>query len=433
MKYDNAISPNSILLIYNNRVYNLAPTLIEYVREFVNNSIYKIWPVNTEYGFPKGLNKIHFPVLILHYSLFAHRFYTLNTQFLNYIKRLNSYNIAIFQDEHCFCKQRFDFIKKYNINCIYTLLEPHYANLVYSNIGNIDIKTILPGYVSENLVLLANKYSKPDNQRTIDIGYRGRELPFYWGKGGQEKSQIAVKFLERTKELGLIFDIETREDKRIYGLDWYKFLGNCKGCLGVEAGVSIFDLDDTVFRESEVYLAKNPMATFDDIYKDLLYKWEDNIYYRTISPRHFEAAAFRVCQILYEGKYSGIMKPMVHYIPLKKDFSNLNEVIALFKNENVRKDLTENAYRDLIASGRYSYKAFVKDFDEDLVLKGFIPVNLNTYEVKKIQQHLSEGEKVRWIKKRMLSFLFNQFPGKRFIFKFIKPWWEKYMKFKKRA
>ena len=56
-------------------------------------------------------------------------------------------------------------------------------------------------------------------------------------------------------------------------------------------------------------------------------RWEDNVYYRTISPRHFEAAAFRICQVLFEGRYSGVLEPMVHYIPLKKDFSNIDEVI----------------------------------------------------------------------------------------------------------
>jgi len=32
------------------------------------------------------------------------------------------------------------------------------------------------------------------------------------------------------------------------------------------------------------------------------------------------------------GDWRGIVQPMVHYIPLKKDFSNFNEVIALFRN-----------------------------------------------------------------------------------------------------
>src|SRR4029077_6259139 len=85
---------------------------------------------------------------------------------------------------------------------------------------------------------------------------------------------------------------------------------------------------------------------------------------------HFEAAAFRVCQILFEGKYSGILQPMVHYIPLKKDFSNFVDVIRLFSDASVRRELTDNAYRDLIASGKYSYQKFIQEFDDQLIGAG---------------------------------------------------------------
>jgi hypothetical protein len=81
----------------------------------------------------------------------------------------------------------------------------------------------------------------------------------------------------------------------------------------------------------------------------------------------------RVCQILYEGKYSGALEADVHYIPLEKDFSNFEEVVAKLRDPDVRRIVTDNAYRDLIASGRYSYDGFVKSFDEELVAAGLRP------------------------------------------------------------
>ena len=48
---------------------------------------------------------------------------------------------------------------------------------------------------------------------------------------------------------------------------------------------------------------------------------------------------------------------MVHYIPLRKDFSNLDEVLDRLSDVDVRDELTENAHRDLIASGEWSYAA----------------------------------------------------------------------------
>jgi hypothetical protein len=67
------------------------------------------------------------------------------------------------------------------------------------------------------------------------------------------------------------------------------------------------------------------------------------------------------------------MEPMVHYIPLRKDFSNFEEVVRLFRNGDVRRALTENAHRDLIASGRYSYEVLIMSFDEDMLAAGVEP------------------------------------------------------------
>ena len=79
------------------------------------------------------------------------------------------------------------------------------------------------------------------------------------------------------------------------------------------------------------------------------------------------------CQILYEGKYSGILKPMIHYIPLKKDFSNIEEVFDKLEDLDYLRELTERAYKDIIETGRHSYKQFVAGVDNDIaerILRG---------------------------------------------------------------
>ena len=60
------------------------------------------------------------------------------------------------------------------------------------------------------------------------------------------------------------------------------------------------------------------------------------------------------------------MEPMVHYIPLRKDFSNFDEVVRLIRDDDVCRELAENAYRDLIASGEWSYAKFVAGVDATL-------------------------------------------------------------------
>ncbi|HEU4684002.1 MAG TPA: hypothetical protein VFS39_05830 [Nitrospira sp.] len=369
MNNEHAIAAPGILLLYHRpALLNDASTVVDNIEAFAKYSAYKVWSLNTEYGFPRKLSEIKFPVIVLHYSLFGGQHYYMNNDFLDYLhKSKAAYKIAFFQDEYRYCQKRFGFINHYGIDCVYTLLEPEYFDAVYKKYTSAyRVITHIPGYVSEGLIEAARKFGIPDSERTVDIGYRGRPLDFYMGKGAQEKTGVAAGFLQRAAGTNLKLDIEQAEDKRIYGDAWYRFTAHCRGFLGVEAGVSIFDLQDTVRIHCEKRLKENSGITFEALHDEFLYKWEDRIPYRTISPRHFEAAAFRVCQILFQGKYSGILKPMVHYIPLKKDFSNFNEVMQLFLDQTVRHELTENAYRDLIASGKYSYSKFVKQFDTEL-------------------------------------------------------------------
>lgn len=204
------------------------------------------------------------------------------------------------------------------------------------------------------------------------------------GKGAREKTVIGKRFQVRAADLGLFLDIDAREEKRIYGDDWLKFLGNCRAVLGVEAGVSIFDLDNEMMPQYEKIVAERPDITFEEISELLLDRYEEKgVYYRTVSPRVFEAASVRTCQILFEGRYSGIILPNVHYIPLKKDLSNFDEVIRQFRDPGVRQLLTDNAYRDLIESGAYSYQAFIKEFDQDLLEFGVLPED-NLPETKNV-------------------------------------------------
>ncbi len=352
-----------------------AATVHEHIEAFNRHSRFRVWSVNTAYGYPPGLDRLRFSIIILHYSLFGGWFYYLNKRFYEYIDAsAASYKIAFFQDEYRYCQKRFGFLDRYKVNCVYTLLQPKYFDDTYRKNTRVPkLISHLPGYVSEPLSEAASRFAKSDQDRAIDIGYRGRKLEYYMGKGAQEKYDIAIGFQRRLAGSKLTLDIECDEGKRLYGDDWYRFMGNCRGILGVEAGVSIFDVKDIVRVQCDELLTANPGMSFQEISERVLYQWEERIPYRTISPRHFEAAAFHACQILFEGNYSGILRPMVHYIPVKKDFSNFDEVIRLFDTRGLRQDLTAQAHRDLIASGRYSYGQFIAGFDAELEKEGLRP------------------------------------------------------------
>jgi hypothetical protein len=289
----------------------------------------------------------------------------------------SSYKVAFFQDEYWLWPERAEVLNRLNVDCVYTCVEPAYYESTYWKVTKVPrLETYLPGYVSEEMVRQAKALSKPDSDRRIDVGYRGRLSPefIYWGKGALEKYEIAVKFRELVANEGLALDIETAEEERIYGDKWLAFLGNCRAVLGVEGGVSIFDIDNEIIPSYKQFRSDHPEMSLEEVYDQVLAPHDSRgVYYRSMSPRAFEAAAARTCQIHFEGRYSGILKPMVHYIPLRKDFSNFDEVIRLYRDEGVRRELTENCYRDLIASGAYSYERFMETFDAGLMAVGLKP------------------------------------------------------------
>ena len=314
------------------------------------------------------MSRVRFDAIVLHYTLFGegqdrYPFSPLFERFLD--ESPNSYKVAFLQDEHHWCRKRFGFLENHGIDCVFTLLKPEHGELVYREHAKVDtVVSHIPGYVGPELVDASGRFSKPMPQRSIDIGYRGRPTPSYMGRGAYEKYEIGLRFGEAASKEGLKLDVSVAEQDRIYGDDWFRFLGDSRGTLGVESGASFLDLEDEVREEYERLARSGREPGIGELERGALGLWDGNIPYRTISPRQFEAAAFGVCQILFEGRYSGLLDPMKHYIPLRKDLSNVGDAIALFRDDIFRSELVENARRDLIDSGRNTYQRFiVEQFD----------------------------------------------------------------------
>jgi hypothetical protein len=342
-----------------------ASTVREHLHSFSHHSRHRVWEVNVDIGFPRGLAELEFRAIILHYSVFGMGLYHLDDQWLEYLDGSAAYKLALFQDECTRCQRRFRFLNHHHIDCVYTCLEPSEFDKVYRRYTDVpELVSNIPGYVSDKIVDAGRRFTLPRERRTIDVGYRGRPLLAYLGRGAMEKHEIGVRFGDLAAGSGLRLDLAAGEGDRLYGDDWYRFMANCRCMLGVESGVSCFDLEDEVLHEFTQRQCTGLPVGIDDL--TTLRRWEDVVYYRTVSPRHFEAAALRVTQVLFEGRYSGVMEPMVHYIPLRKDFSNYDEVLARIRDDDLCRELADNAYRDLIASGEWSYAKFVEGVDGTL-------------------------------------------------------------------
>ncbi|AWB67770.1 hypothetical protein C2869_15640 [Saccharobesus litoralis] len=354
------------LLLYNIFSTPNAQTISDHIRSFAKYSKFEICSENMfDSNGERIANLSNYTGIIFHYSLFGSYPFKLPPSI---IKALSQYScklkIAFFQDEYQYCQQRFQIIKDLGINCIFSCFEPNNFGKIYGNNTNVEhIYPTLTGYVDEKLISVAKSHYS-HIEKDIDVSYRARELKYFMGKGAREKFLIGEQFKSSPYTDGLIMDISSREKDRLYGEDWLKLLARSKATLGVESGVSIVDLFGEVKPLIDEVLAMTPNASFDLVHDKVLHKFENNIYYRAISPRLFECTVFKTLLILFEGHYQGIIEPDKHYIPLKKDFSNIKEVVDKLSDQHFTKQIVENAYNELINSQKYSYKNFIKQFDD---------------------------------------------------------------------
>ncbi|HJZ94706.1 MAG TPA: hypothetical protein VKE40_27825 [Gemmataceae bacterium] len=366
-----------VLLLHEDPLVQDATTVREHVGAFGRHSRFAWYPFNVAFGLPPALARYEFAVCVFHYSL-RPTYHWLTNLLREYLLACpGTYKVAIFQDEYWYFWEREQFLTEFRIDCLYSRHKPQHVREVYA--PRLPIKKFvhyLSGYVTEDLVARVTRLARPYVDRPIDVGYRGRRLPHYAGRGGQEKGEIAEQFLARAGGRGLRLDVAVGEGDRLYGADWDRFLADCRAVLGVEGGVSVVDPCGRFKAEYERLIRQDPGLTFEDYAARMgpeFQALEDRIDYRSLSPRHFESAAFRNLQILYEGRYDGILEPWVHYVPLRKDFGNLDEVLAVLADPARATAIIDRTYADLIASGKYSYQRFVRSFDEELIAAGIRP------------------------------------------------------------
>jgi hypothetical protein len=198
------------------------------------------------------------------------------------------------------------------------------------------------------------------------VGYRGRPLPVRYGQLGIEKVEIGKRVKAYCKSKGLKCDIAWGEEDRIYGDRWYTFITNCRGMLGTESGSNVFDWSGTLGDEVTAYQKNKPNASPETIYSEVISHYEVPGLMNQASPRIFEMIAARTAMILFEGEYSGVIQPDRHFIALKKDFSNLDEVFEKLLDDSWVDAMTERAKADILESGKYSYANFISRFDTEL-------------------------------------------------------------------
>ncbi len=194
-------------------------------------------------------------------------------------------------------------------------------------------------------------FSRQKGERPIDLGFRGTRYPMFIGDS--ERNDMLDFFEYNGDELGLSVDFGYKTIRRE---QWGDFLRNCRAVIGAEAGTYLLDSRGQVITAAHAYQKKHLSASLEEIRALFFENPPEHVSGKCISSRHFEPIGTRTCQILLEGEYNGILRADEHFICLKKDYSNLDDVIRRLKDEDYRLKMVERTYEYVLREHTYAHR-----------------------------------------------------------------------------
>lgn len=238
-----------------------------------------------------------------------------------------------FGNEYDLMAEKIDFANRSNADFICSQLPIKAAVWLYDGVASAKILSI-PHALNQHIY-------RPDRtvNRVLDIAFVG--ALYHSTIGDLERTHIINAFAGLCPKLGLISDIRFANLPRPL---WSQYLRMTKAIVGAESGTYYLQRSGEAIRRSLNYQKENPDAPYEAVFRYAFADARDYINGKCISSRHFEPIGTRTCQILLEGEYNGILKPLEHYISVKKDHSNLDEALRLFADTSFRETMAARTH-----------------------------------------------------------------------------------------
>jgi hypothetical protein len=276
---------------------------------------------------------------------------------------------AMPQDEFLRSGELSAFVNDAGVDVVFSVAPASEWPKIYAGVDRdrVRFEPTLTGFLDEDTLQRIDEILAGAPERSSDVFYRaGAERP-YLGRHGMLKTEIARVGRAEAAARGLGADISVSPGDALFGDDWFRALAASRWTLGVEGGASVLDPRGEIRAATERYVAEHPNAGYDEVEAACFPDRDGELALFAISPRHLEACATRTGQILVEGGYSGVLEPGRHYLPVRADLSNLGDVLEEARDESRRLALTEAAHRDVVASGRHTYRGFVAEVERVLL------------------------------------------------------------------
>jgi hypothetical protein len=269
-----------------------------------------------------------------------------------WVAKLRCPKVALPQDDYDHAAVMDEWLAELGVTTVYSACGPEHWDTLYPlNVQRATFHETLTGFIDEDAASELASRIVPHAQRPLDIVYRARNLPYWFGSHGQMKHRIGEAVQERAAGHGLRTDISTRPEDTIYGDGWLDFLMSGRAVIGSESGSSVLDARGEIQRRISRLLADQPDLTFEQVDAQMPSGWDSYTFF-AMSPRALEAVITKTAQVLVKGRYSGVLEPERHYIPVRPDFSNLDEALERLQDVEAVEAMAERAYEDVYLSGR---------------------------------------------------------------------------------
>lgn len=347
-----------LLVAYSNSA-NYVATTAEYLAAFGRHSSWDVRYLHVTHDAEPDVDLSEYDAVLQSYCVRPAFEMYVPPAWLEKLKAFQGVKAFALQDEYDRVNRTIGWLREVGADVIMTNVPAGDVHRVYSKMLFPDTRflTVLTGYVPGNLPKHAG--IKPLTRRPIVVGYRGRDISPRYGRLGFDKLDIGRSMKAACLAEGVPHDIEWTEEHRLYGDEWYRWVASCRVNLATETGSNVFDWNGDIEREYDERARAGGGKVEWARFLEWLEPRETGVQMGQISARIFEAAALRTALVAFPGSYSGILKAHEHYIPLERDFSNVDDVLRQIKDIDALTAMTERAYYDLIESDRYSYGRFV--------------------------------------------------------------------------
>lgn len=274
-------------------------------------------------------------------------------------------------------RAKVDLLEHLQPEVIATQLLPEAAEVLYGDVTSAKV-VMMPHAL--NPVKFRPAVPNPD--RPIDVGFRGARYPASLGEDDRPR---ILDYFTTTK-----FDHPLSVDIRIdasYGRHrWARFLNRCKAMIGAESGVHELRLEMPTthaavsaswrsrLRPAHRYLPRPVKTALRRAANQLAPQAspepsgpptaptpreampETLVSGKCISSRHFDAIGTETCQILFPGRYNDLLEADRHYLCLEPDFSNIDDVLARFRDTTHRLKLVREAREWALDGETYAHR-----------------------------------------------------------------------------